>query len=467
MKKGITGGHGGAQAPISAKSATQYAAQIAAPDQLPEASIYGTTRGMNFTRRNETLYIRKRVPRRYRPVEDREFLWVSLHTDSEAVAKVKAPQIWAQMIEAWEAKLAGASAEAEDRVAAAKNLAQMKGYRFMHAPDVAKLPLAELVDRLEQVTTAKGKIDMPMAEAVLGLVEAPKLTVNRAIDLYWGYAEEKTLGKSADQVKRMKAPREKAIRNFVKLKGDLIIDQITRDDLEDFKAWWLERVKAGKTTANSANKDLVYLTSTLRAVALRKSVALRFTTDKLAIPEGKKNTRPPFSSDWIRDRLLAPGALDGLNAEARCILLGMVNTGYRPSEGAQLTSAQIRLDVDVPHIQIEGVGRTLKSAYAERRIPLCGVSLQAFRQFPNGFPRYADNPTLSDTVNKFLRENRLLETEGHSLYSLRHSFEDRLLAAGADDRIRADLMGHRIKRERYGAGASLEHLQAILQRIAF
>lgn len=30
--------------------------------------------------------------------------------------------------------------------------------------------------------------------------------------------------------------------------------------------------------------------------------------------------------------MLSPGALDGLNGEARAILLGMVNTGYRPSE---------------------------------------------------------------------------------------------------------------------------------------
>ena len=61
-----------------------------------------------------------------------------------------------------------------------------------------------LLKLMEKTTGGTGAVPvMPMAEAVLGLVEAPKLTVNRAIDLYWGYAEEKTLGKSADQVKRM------------------------------------------------------------------------------------------------------------------------------------------------------------------------------------------------------------------------------------------------------------------------
>ena len=102
-------------------------------------------------------------------------------------------------------------------------------------------------------------------------------------------------------------------------------------------------------------------------------------------------TRPPFSPEWIRNKLLAPGALSGLNDEARGLLLGMVNTGYRPSEGAGLTAKTIRLDAAVPHIAIEPEGRQLKSAYARRVIPLTGVSLEAFKAFPDGFPRYRES----------------------------------------------------------------------------
>lgn len=220
-------------------------------------------------------------------------------------------------------------------------------------------------------------------------------------------------------------------------------------------------------TANSANKDFIHLTSLLREVALVEEIPLRFDTKGLSIKETDKGTRPPFSIDWIKEKILAPGAMAGLNTEARGIVLGMVNTGYRPSEGAMLTRAQIILDQDIPHIRIEPVGRQLKSAYARRTIPLTGVSLEAFRANPDGFPRYADNPSLSDTVNKFLRENGLCETKAHTLYSLRHSFEDRLLAGDVDERIRRDLMGHRLTRERYGRGASLEHLHRVVQAICF
>jgi hypothetical protein len=41
-----------------------------------------------------------------------------------------------------------------------------------------------------------------------------------------------------------------------------------------------------------------------------------------------------------------------------------------------------------------------------------------------------------------MRENGLRETPEHSVYSLRHSFEDRLLDRDVDERIRRDLMGH-------------------------
>jgi integrase len=177
--------------------------------------------------------------------------------------------------------------------------------------------------------------------------------------------------------------------------------------------------------------------------------------------------RPPFSDAWIKGKILATKALDGLNAEARGLILGMVNTGYRPSEGAALTEQTISLDGAVPHIRIEPDGRQLKSQYARREIPLTGVSLEAFRSFPEGFPRYRDSASLSATVNKYLRANGLLETPEHSFYSLRHSFEDRMLEAGIDERIRRDLFGHTLDRERYGKGASLARKAELLAGLAF
>jgi integrase len=121
----------------------------------------------------------------------------------------------------------------------------------------------------------------------------------------------------------------------------------------------------------------------------------------------------------------------------------------------------------VPFIQILPDGREVKTKTSKCVIPLTGVSLEAMREGRNGFPRYRDNPGLSATINSFLRDNKLMETDDHVLYSLRHSFEDRLLAAGVDERIRRDLMGHSLGRVRYGSGASLEMAHDLIQRVAF
>jgi integrase len=370
------------------------------------------------------------------------------------------------MVEAWEARLAGDTEDAETRFAAAQELARIRGHRYLDLGRVAKLPLRELVERVEAVSVGGGRPDPAETAALLGTAQEPQITVTKALGLYWTLAREKTLGKSDDQLRRWKNPRIKAVRNFVSVVEDKPIGEITRDDMLDFRQHWLERIEAGEVTAASANKDLVHLGDVLKTVNKMKRLGLALPLGELSFKEGETRTRPPFSVEWIKARLLTPGALDGLNPEARGLLLGMINTGYRPSEGAALTAETIRLDSDVPHISIEPEGRQLKSQYARRLIPLTGVSLEAFRAFPGGFPRYRDNAGLSATVNKYLRSNGLLETPDHSFYSLRHSFEDRMLAAGIDERIRRDLFGHRLDRERYGKGASLAHVAELIAGFA-
>jgi len=161
----------------------------------------------------------------------------------------------------------------------------------------------------------------------------------------------------------------------------------------------------GGLTANSANKDLIHLGEVLKTVNKMKRLGLDLPLDGLAFKEGEKSERPPFSDDWIRSKLLAPDALMSLNPEARAILLGMINTGYRPSEAACAAPDQFCLEADIPHMIIKPrEGRTIKNKNSKRIIPLVGVSLEVMRAFPDGFPTYRESDaTLSATVNKYLR----------------------------------------------------------------
>lgn len=183
----------------------------------------------------------------------------------------------------------------------------------------------------------------------------------------------------------------------------------------------------------------------------------------LSFPEkDRKRTRPPFTEAWIIGKFLAPGALARMNEQERCILLALIETGARPIELCSLVGADIVTNGPVPYIHIRPSDapdntHELKSVSSERDIPLVGVALELFRRFPDGFLRYRDNSnSFSATANKFLFENGLLETDRHTVYSLRHSFEDRMKSARIDTEIRIMLMGHKLDRPLYGVGGGLK-----------
>ncbi|WP_024508450.1 hypothetical protein [Bradyrhizobium sp. ARR65] len=97
-----------------------------------------------------------------------------------------------------------------------------------------------------------------------------------------------------------------------------------------------------------------------------------------------------------------------------------------------------------------------------------GAALAAMKKRPQGFPRYRHKSSnLSAALNKYLQENGPRPTKQHTVYSLRHGFKDRLIAAEAPDSPIDSLMGHKTYKPKYGKGPSLELKLKYLQRIAF
>jgi integrase len=185
--------------------------------------------------------------------------------------------------------------------------------------------------------------------------------------------------------------------------------------------------------------------------------------------QGLENkTRPPFPTDFVQDRILAEGALMGLNDEARRIIFLMADTGLRLSEAANLNATTIHLDCDIPYIRVIPDGRRVKTKDSIREIPLVGTALAATKLHPHGFPRYTDKgASLSKTVNDYLLEQGLRPTKKHTAYSLRHTFKDRLIAAKCQDSMIEGLMGHADDHPKYGSGPALDLKLEVLQGIAF
>ncbi|MDD8021597.1 MAG: hypothetical protein PHX82_00610 [Paracoccaceae bacterium] len=121
---------------------------------------------MTIMKRGSTYRLRKRVPRRYEGVEERKSIWVSLHTDSLTVAQQKAPIAWQHIVEGWEARLAGDTSDAEKRFEAAKNLAAVRGFRYLPVARVAELPRKDYKERMYAVIGKDGEPDIREAAGV-------------------------------------------------------------------------------------------------------------------------------------------------------------------------------------------------------------------------------------------------------------------------------------------------------------
>lgn len=406
----------------------------------------------------------RRVPTRLAELDTRGTVRIALGTADAAEATVRARAIDAELEAHWNALLAGQTADHAAFTAAARRLAAARGVVYRPLDAVLAGPLPDLVARLSRL--AGSEHDPALVAAELGAPTAPLPRLSEALDFYFEKTADRLLDKTEVQVRRWRNPRHKAMKALIATIGDKPLDHVTRADALAFRDALATRIEADEIEPHAANKDLQHAAEILRTVERLRRDGLPDVLGGLRFKERETGPRLSLDAKAIR-ALLAPGALDGLNDEAADCLRIMVNTGCRPGEILLAVPGEWRLDGPVAHFAPGSTGRRLKTPNARRIVPLVGVSLEAARRRARtGFPRYTDPGAWSATVNKYLRDKRLLPSPRHTAYALRHGFEDRLTAAECPERISRDLMGHALTRERYGAGASLEHLAEWVARVA-
>ncbi len=410
-------------------------------------------------------YVR-RVPARFELIDTRRTIRQSLHTQSKESARARRDQMEEADALYWSTLTTSDADTAQRRYNAAVTRALALSLTYAPAAQLAVEQAPEaLADRVD---LAHGT-EAPVVQAVLGGVEKPKVTVRQAFETYLSeIAPRELTGKSEGQRKAWIKVKRRAINNFVGLCGDIAMDDITREHGQNFYRWWLNRIEGAEALSGSAgNRDVGNMRKIYRQFYAYQGEERPNPFRDLSYRDSKRKI-PPFPTAWIRDRIMAPGALDAMNREARLICLAMIETGARPSEIANLLPGQIVLDANVPYISIEPAeDREIKTTSSVREIPLVGVSLEAMRLSPAGFPRYRDKETnLSNALMKFFRTNGLFPTADHRIYSFRHSFEKRMAEAGLDYGLRCLLMGHATDRPAYGDGGSMEYRQTELLKIA-
>lgn len=425
----------------------------------------------HYERRGDIFHFRMRVPARFHAVESRSVIKETLRTDSEAEAAFEAEKRRRELIALWTARLAGADPRQPATIPFEQLESIARQRKGAYKPHT-QMEVGELVRRLIALQIEDPEAKKPeVAAAVLGAVATPLLTVSGLVAFYERERRTENAGKDENAMRKWRNPLKLAAANFQEVAGNPRVDHLGADEALAFFDWWKDRVADGEVTADTANKNLGFMRLMVKAHDKRFRVARVNPFDGMTVSGGTKKAikRAEFSDDWIRETLLGPDPLPGLNEEARDIVLICAMTGCRPSEVSGIQPKHIQLKATIPHLQIRQEGRRLKTEHSERDVPLLGVALEAIKRNPGAFPRYAGKATLSDTVNKYLRENGLLPTEHHTMYSLRHAFEGRMTRAKIDNREAASMMGHSLKgaigREVYGDALTLERRLEIAKLI--
>lgn len=424
------------------------------------------------------FYYKRRVPIEVADLDDRApHVRIALKTDDVAMARIKRDALELADNEYWASLLSGSEhALAQKQYTAAMKRAQAFGFSYKPAGDLARdESISEIVRRFD----ALSERSQPAVEtAVLGVVAQPKTKVSEAFQIYCDkIVPDEIRGKSKPQKYQWKKVKQRAVNNFIELIGDKAMTDITRHDAQEIYDLWMARIapKTGRAThsASSGNRDVGNMRVLYSAYFNYMGERNRANPfDGLSFSERKKKTRPPFSVQWIKEKILVPGALASMNSEGRGVILALIETGARPSEICNLTPDSICLDDPIPHLKIKPRDdpddpREIKTVSSIREVPLVGVALEVFKKHPNGFPRYWNKEhSMSTALNKYFRENKLCPTPKHKVYSLRHSFEDRMKDANLHDDLRRILMGHSIDRPEYGSGGSMEWKRDQLLKIA-
>ncbi len=422
-------------------------------------------------KRGKWYYYKRRVPVGIQKYYTSDYVQVSLKTDSHQLAKQRASIFNNELEKLWADVISTDCSDVDDKLARAKEIARLHGFSYLTAEQISNRPTEEILDRLEAVKDDIGK-DTEKVSAILGKHSLSTITLSKALENFFNFQKIELLNKTDDQIRKWKNPRIKAVNNLINLIGDVPVDQISRNDILHLRDWWSERVSNEGLSSNSPNKDFTYLRTLLSFISDDKQLDINteylFSRVRFA---NTPSTRPPFPTEFIRTELLNINNLTDLHPECQLFLFAMADTGARPSElvGLNPLKGDIRLDTDIPYIHIRPEKKkALKTTQSERMIPLVGASLYAFQNLPEGFEHYYQKAdALSANINKYLRDHNLLPSPEHSIYSLRHSFEDRLTAVEPPEKVQAALMGHKYNRPRYGDGPSLEQKKKWLDKICF
>jgi len=430
----------------------------------------------HLIKRSGYYYYFRRVPKYMAEYDSRSHIKISLKTKDKDTARKRA-LVQNETIEKFWRELISSPQQSPRQDALYKkavHTARIHGFAYRDISDLTETAgLGELVDRMLALQSAQSaeKETRTVRRALAGTAEQPQVKLSQAWDIFRPKSADRLIGKTEHQIRKWENPRKRALENFIAAIGDKGLMEITRKDILGFQDWWLKRVTKDGLSPVGANKNFRHVKDILEKVFIaldlepEPDVDTLFAKIKLKAPENSRNS---YEAEYVQRVFISGDALNGLNDEARALIYIMADTGARVAEVTGLAPEDIRLDKAIPyiHIRSNNLGG-LKTAQSERQIPLVGAALYGAKMFPEGLSRYANADSVSTLINKYLRNHELHQMKGQSLYSLRHTFKDRLRDIQAPEEVIDNLMGHKSRGPKYGRGHILETKLEWLKKIAF
>jgi integrase len=426
-----------------------------------------------LTQRKGYWHFVRRVPIEFENLDKRRVVKhstkIEVAKDRRGIKAAKIADVMNRELEAyWRALSDGKAEQAEARYAEARRRARTLGFDYVETSELVTRPTVEILERLEKLLESGNLDDKAVRAAVLGYEKRPQVTVSEVFSKYEHITRTEVKDMSPNQLKRWKNGYTLAIGDFEKAIGDKDLKEITHDDILDYTDWLQDRVDEGEIVAKTANKYMGHVSRMIKEVNRKNRLGIPDLFAGMRLSGGKYVQRPSYPIEFVQNQILAEGALKDMNEEARRAIYLIADTGLRLSEAANLNENTIFLDADIPYIRVEPDGRRVKSDDSIREIPLVGVALAAMKLQPKGFPRYADKgASLSAYANGFLLDHGLRPTKKHTVYSLRHTFKDRLIEQGCQDSMIEGLLGHSDDHPKYGSGPSLKLKLEVMKKIAF
>ena len=263
---------------------------------------------------------------------------------------------------------------------------------------------------------------------------------------------------------------QRVTRYIISSIGDKDLASYTRANANSFRDYLLKRELAG----SSITRILAIVKAIFNFANNEYGLSLKNHFSGLQYDRfARVGSREPIPIDNIR--AIQKRCIE-IDDDLRWLVAIISDTGMRLAEATGLLVEDIRLDSEVPFVEVQShPWRPLKTKGSKRYIPLVGKALWSAKRIKEmsqskfALPRY-NTSTFSNTNTASASLNKWLRSEGFSEYtmhSFRHSLRDRLRYVACPFEITDQIGGWSNKTvgQSYGNGYRLCDLNKWMQRL--